>query len=184
MKSITCILFLFSLISYSQNEDQLIEDNCNCVKTIEKNISLEQKRKLIMDCSLNAFKENRLYTEKVVKEFTGKNSVNGYDVFNYLQEVFDYTMTNNCSEYKDLMAEILGATSINPTVKEIGLKVCSELSQDFSEEKANTIIEKLTKEKGQKLIKLYGPNFKENYKNELNLFLFYNCEVYRLNTNK
>ncbi|MBB3123600.1 hypothetical protein FHS04_001103 [Mesoflavibacter sabulilitoris] len=179
MKKLICFILLFSTVAYSQNEEQLIEDNCNCVKTIEKNISIDQKKKSIMSCSLNAFKKNRSYTEKVVKKFTGKNSIDGNDVFNYLQNVFDYTMTNECTEYRNLMAEILGANSLNSTVKEIGIQVCSELKQEYSKEKINSIIEKINIENKEKIMKEYSVDFKENYKNELNLFLFYNCEVYR-----
>lgn len=182
MKNLAFIILLFSAISYSQSEEQLIADNCNCVKTIEQNISLEQKAQLIMDCSLNAFKKNRSYTEKVVKKFTGKNSVEGRDVFNYLQYVFDYTMIKKCTEYRELMAEILGVTSLNSTVTEIGSQVCAELNQKYSEEKQNSIIEKLTNERKQEIIKEYGENFEENYKKELYLFLLYNCKVIRNNT--
>lgn len=178
------LIFLTSYFSFSQTEEQLIKDNCDCTKTIDKDISIEQKKEQIMSCSLNAFKKNRSYTEKVVKEYTGKNSIDGNDVFLYLQDKFDYIMNVNCAEYRSLMAEILGATSLNSTVKEIGLKVCAEFNEDYSSELEKSVIEKVTNENKEAIIEEYGKNFAEQYRDDLNLFLFFNCDIYRLNLKK
>ena len=133
-----------------------------------------------MNCSLNAFKKNRSYTEKVVKQFTGKSIINGKDVFKYLEVIFDKVMVNQCEEYKVHMIDIMGINKMNSTIKKISSQVCNDINVSDSEQSINSKIQKLKKENNEEIIQVYGEKNEEEFLKELYIYLFYNCDQYRI----
>ncbi|GAA0728529.1 hypothetical protein GCM10009430_37790 [Aquimarina litoralis] len=175
------ILILTLLVTFqvfSQTKEQLIKDNCECLKQISSDLNNDQKSKSLMDCSLNAFKKNRIYTEKVVKEFTGKNQIDGKDVFKYHQEVFDDIMMDNCDLYKEIMIEVLGIDKSNEVIQKIGSKVCKELDDNLNQEKIKITIDKITKDNLESITQKYKTDEKK-YVDDLRFYLVNNCGKYR-----
>jgi len=180
MKNTLCtILLLFTICSFSQSEKELIEDNCNCVKKINSNLGNEQKTKAIMDCTLNAFKKNNSYTETAVKKFTGKKSIEGKDVFKYHQDVFDKIMTDNCSEYRILMSEILETGTENIIIEKVGNEICANLPNELSDEIIKPIINRITNKNYQEISKNYSEEKGKQYILDLRKYLVFNCGKYR-----
>jgi uncharacterized membrane-anchored protein YjiN (DUF445 family) len=173
------IVLLFTICSFSQSEKELIEDNCNCVKLINSNLDKEQKTKAIMDCTLNAFKKNNVYTETVVKKFTGKENIEGKDVFQYHQDVFDKIMTDNCSEYRILMSEILETGTDNEIIEKVGNEICSDLPNELSDEIIKPIIDRITNKNYQEISKNYSAEEGKQYILDLRKYLVFNCGKYR-----
>ena len=172
-------LVLFSVSAFSQSQKELIEDNCNCVKTIDSSLDNDQKAKEIMDCTLNTFKKNKTYTEKVVKEFTGKKRIEGKDVFLYHQDVFNDIMTDNCSEYRILMSKILETETDNAIIKKVGDEICSSLPNELSEEIIKPIIDRITGKNYKEISKTYSEEKGQQYISDLRDYLVYNCGKYR-----
>jgi hypothetical protein len=114
------------------------------MKKINSNLDNEQKTKAIMDCTLNAFQKNRTYTETVVKKYTGKENIEGKDVFQYLEDVFDKTLTDNCSEYRILMSKILETETENKIIEKVGNEICSYLPNELSDNIIKPIIDRIT----------------------------------------
>jgi hypothetical protein len=172
-------LLFFAFNSFSQSEKELIEDCCNCFKTINSNLNLKDKKKSIMDCTLNAFKENRNYTEKVVKEFTGKNEVDGEDVFLYLQEVFNDILIDNCSEYKLLMSQILEIRTFNPIIEKVGDEICANLPKDLSEKVIKETIDSITQKNYNEISKTYSKEKGAQYISDMRDYLIFYCGKYK-----
>jgi len=179
MKSIFYLAFLFFTISsFSQSQKELIADNCNCVQKIGNNLDNEQKKKAIMDCTLNAFKKNRAYTERVVKKFTGKENIEGSDVFLYHQDVFNYIMIDNCSEYRTIMSEILETEAPNAIIEKVGNEICSSLPNELSEKVIKLTIDEITEKNYREISKIYTEEKGEQYISDLREYLVSNCGKY------
>ena len=179
MKLITCLVFFLTVVSYSQTEKQLIEDNCKCINKVDEKIKKDEKVKLIMDCSLQAFKQNRSYTEMAVKEFTGKKSIEGSDILDYQTDVFNDIMADNCVKYRNLLADIYGTQPKNRIIEKIGLEVCKNLPREFSEAELITLYESITDKNYNEISNTYTKENEQDYVSDLKEYLVNNCGKYR-----